>query len=311
MLGALLIEATRVNRGWAWVAYSSRPTPSHWCLTVMAQQPTDIGSRLRHAREQRGLALQDIANATKISMVALKAIERNDFAQLPGGLFTRAYIRAFAGEVGLRPDEITSEYRAQFEIAPPEQPPALRDVDRDAHASPMRRLAVLVFSLGLLMIYGWWSWTPAEVPPASAAADAVSTGVESDVTENVAIATASSASASDEPTLRLEIRLRGVCWVSATADGLLVIYRLMEPGEHAIVEARKTIVLRIGDADAFAYSINGAPGRQLGEPGEALTVHITADDYHDLLTGPASTVRDVRAIQPLTPRWTPVRPVDG
>lgn len=257
----------------------------------MAQQPTDIGSRLRHAREQRGLALQDIANATKISMVVLKAIERNDFAQLPGGLFTRSYIRAFAGEVGLNPDEITSEYRAQFEIASPEEPFVRRDVDRDAHVSPMRPLAVLVFSLGLL-IYGWWLWTPAEIPLASAAVDAVSTGAEVDVTENVALALASPASANNDPTLQLEIRLRGVCWVSATADGQLVIYRLMEPGEHAIVEARENIVLRIGDAEAFAYSINGASGRQLGEPGEAVTVHITADSYHNLLTGPASTVRD-------------------
>ena len=290
---------------------ASRPTPGHWGLSVMEQRPTDIGSRLKQACEQRGVSLQDIANATKISMAALRAIERNDFAQLPGGLFTRAYIRAFASEVGLDPDEIANEYRAQFEIAPPEQPSVLRDVDRDDHVSPMRRLAVLVFSLGLL-VSGWWLWTPAEVQPASAAADAVPTGVDSDITESVALATAPSAWASDEPTLQLEIRPRGVCWVSATADGKLVIYRLMTPGEHAIVEARETIVLRVGDAEAFAYSINGAPGRQLGETGEAVTIHITEDNYHNLLTDPANAVRDVRAVQPSTARWAPVvLAVDG
>lgn len=210
------------------------------------------------------MALQDVANATKISMIALRAIERNDFAQLPGGIFTRSYIRAFAGEVGLSPDEIPSEYRAQFEIAPPEQPSALRDVDRDAHVSPVRRLAVPVLSLGVL-IYGWFLWRPAEVAPVSSALTGVSTVAELDVTENVALATASSTLASDEPALQLVIQPRGLCWVSATADAERVLYRLMKPGERATVEARETIVLRVGDAEAFVYSNQWGTGPAAGE----------------------------------------------
>jgi cytoskeletal protein RodZ len=252
----------------------------------MDQRPTDIGSRLRQAREQQGVALQDVAKATKISIGALRAIERNDFAQLPGGIFTRSYLRAVAAEVGLSPDEITREYRAQFEISPPEQPPAVREPDLDARVSPLRQLAVLVFSVGLLT-YGYWLWTPTEVPPA--ADDILSTGVELHDTENVALATASSAAASDGPALEVEIRPVGECWVSATADGKLVVYRLMAPGERALVEARESIVLRVGDAAAFAYWINGAPGRQLGDAGVVVTVQITTDNYHALVAGPAST----------------------
>jgi hypothetical protein len=161
----------------------------------------------------------------------------------------------------------------------------------------MRRLAVLVFSAGLLF-YGWWSWTPAEGPPESSAADALPAGAGFDAPRNVAVATASSSAATGEPTLQLEIRPRGLCWVSATADGQLLIYRLMVPGEHAVVEARQAILLRVGDAEACTYSINGAPGRQLGEAGEAVTIQIMADDYHHLLSDPAGTVRDVRGIQP-------------
>jgi cytoskeletal protein RodZ len=77
---------------------------------------TDIGSRIRQAREQRGLTIRDIANTTKISTAALNAIEHNDFARLPGGVFSRAYVRAFATEVGLDADELTREYRARVEI---------------------------------------------------------------------------------------------------------------------------------------------------------------------------------------------------
>jgi cytoskeletal protein RodZ len=75
----------------------------------------DIGNRLRVAREQRGLTLRQIADATKISMTALKAIERDDFSRLPGGIYKRAYVWMFAREVGLNADELARECRAHFE----------------------------------------------------------------------------------------------------------------------------------------------------------------------------------------------------
>ena len=84
----------------------------------MNQITTDIGSRLRQARETRGLTLRDIAATTKISMTALVAMERNDFARLPGGVFRKAYVRAFASEVGLNADELAREYHARFEREP-------------------------------------------------------------------------------------------------------------------------------------------------------------------------------------------------
>ena len=45
--------------------------------------PGDFGRRLREARERRGLSLRQIASATKISMITLEALERNDIARLP------------------------------------------------------------------------------------------------------------------------------------------------------------------------------------------------------------------------------------
>lgn len=85
-------------------------------------EPTpDIGSRLRHAREQRGLTLHDVAETTKISTRALMAIERNDFASLPGGLFRRAYVRTFAAAVGLNPAAIAADYPAMFDADRPLQ----------------------------------------------------------------------------------------------------------------------------------------------------------------------------------------------
>src|SRR5690242_14431734 len=74
----------------------------------------DFGGKLRDARERRGISLRQIANATKISIAALEALERNDVSRLPGGIFSRAFIRSYAVEVGLDPDATIQEFVAQF-----------------------------------------------------------------------------------------------------------------------------------------------------------------------------------------------------
>jgi cytoskeleton protein RodZ len=78
-------------------------------------RPTSgFGARLRDARERRGVSLRQIANATKISISALEALERNDISRLPGGIFSRAFVRSYAVEVGLDPETTIQEFIAQF-----------------------------------------------------------------------------------------------------------------------------------------------------------------------------------------------------
>jgi len=61
---------------------------------------TTIGEQLRHSREERGIALREISNQTRIQMRYLEAIESNEFKRLPGGIFNRSFIRAYARAVG-------------------------------------------------------------------------------------------------------------------------------------------------------------------------------------------------------------------
>jgi len=75
---------------------------------------SDFGARLRAAREQRGLTLRVVADATKISVRALEALERNDISRLPGGIFSRAFVRAYAVEVGLDPEQAVAEFITRF-----------------------------------------------------------------------------------------------------------------------------------------------------------------------------------------------------
>ncbi len=74
----------------------------------------DFGGKLREARERRGVSLRQIANATKIAVSVLEALERNDISRLPGGIFGRAFVRSYAIEVGLDPEATIQEFIAQF-----------------------------------------------------------------------------------------------------------------------------------------------------------------------------------------------------
>src|ERR1700730_6588005 len=73
-----------------------------------------FGGKLRDARESRGISLRQIANATKIGMSALEALERNDISRLPGGIFSRAFVRSYPAEVGLDPEATIQDFIAQF-----------------------------------------------------------------------------------------------------------------------------------------------------------------------------------------------------
>ena len=59
-----------------------------------------IGEQLRLAREGRGVGLREISDQTRISVRYLEAIEANDYGRLPGGVFNRSFIKAYARYIG-------------------------------------------------------------------------------------------------------------------------------------------------------------------------------------------------------------------
>jgi cytoskeleton protein RodZ len=59
-----------------------------------------IGEQLRLAREERGIALREISDQTRISVRYLEAIETNDYKRLPGGIFNRSFVKAYARCIG-------------------------------------------------------------------------------------------------------------------------------------------------------------------------------------------------------------------
>ena len=93
----------------------------------------NFGARLRRERERRQIALSSIAANTKIGLGLLQALERDDLSRWPGGIFGRAFIRAYAEAAGLDPVAISHEFLERYPDAadgPPREQtsksPALR-----------------------------------------------------------------------------------------------------------------------------------------------------------------------------------------
>lgn len=122
----------------------------------------DFGATLRKAREGRGISLRQIAASTKISVAALEALERNDVSRLPGGVFSRAFVRSYAAEVGLDPDQVLTEFLDRFQTEPipmasrgsiPEEEIAFERRKRRAAVVFLVALAVMIALASYLVYY--------------------------------------------------------------------------------------------------------------------------------------------------------------
>jgi cytoskeleton protein RodZ len=69
-----------------------------------------FGEELRRERELREITLREVSHATKINIRYLEAMERNDFAYLPGGLFNRGFVRAYCQHIGIDADSMVNAY---------------------------------------------------------------------------------------------------------------------------------------------------------------------------------------------------------
>ncbi|MCG6183460.1 helix-turn-helix domain-containing protein, partial [Anoxybacillus sp. LAT_26] len=67
---------------------------------------TELGKRLREAREEKNMSLDELQEMTKIQKRYLIGIEEGNYAIMPGTFYVRAFIRQYAEAVGLDPDEL-------------------------------------------------------------------------------------------------------------------------------------------------------------------------------------------------------------
>jgi cytoskeletal protein RodZ len=269
----------------------------------------DFGRKLREARERRGLSLRQIASATKISMLTLEALEKNDIARLPGGIFSRGVVRSYAVEVGLDPEETIQEFMGQYpQDSVTAGHPTTRRSDNDGDVESDRRTATTFLRLILVSIpvaaivvyYGFSGRRAEEVrhalgvqasEPAAPSTPAIAPQpppADADRDAPAVVAGRAAVVRDGQDADRLVVQLKAVqrSWVSAIVDGQRAVQRVFQPGDEQTLDVRRDIVLTAGDGGAITVTLNGAAAKPIGPSGQTATTRLNLTNFKDYLLTP-------------------------
>jgi cytoskeleton protein RodZ len=265
-----------------------------------------FGENLRREREMRGVTLQEISAATKISVRFLKSIENEEFSRLPGGIFNRSFVRAYARYLGLDEDPLLEEYQLAAkpksdndisQFSPP------RGYSRSQRPS-RHTLWAGVIAVGLLIL-GFTLWrhshrplqvptaaksAPAGNPPTTASSgreDAPGGSTQSSATAPAqgGVLAATSSMTNAAPTLppvtdadgRLVLQIAATerSWVAVDSDGKSVMQGVMDSNTVKTFKADASFDVLTGNAQGVILTLNGQTMKPLGREGEVKQVHLT------------------------------------
>jgi cytoskeleton protein RodZ len=294
-------------------AKSEQTDGRHTAETQSAPSPNapamgSLGSELRVARLEKNLTLRQVADDTHISLRHLQNLEEGRYAELPGGIYNRAFLRSFCNHLGLDAEKFVERYESE---AVPASEKLLKAKTRAQQlpAPPIYIPQVLVWFVillvsvtGLFFSRHWiadvfspyFSQPPAtriplSQPPPKAADPAAGAPVQK-ATETPAQSTEPAATA-PKPTIpeqqpgTIRLQFTGVqdCWMSLTSDGNRVFSRVLQPGESPVFDAKERFEMVLGNAGGVTLTINGKPAKPLGAPGSVLKLIIDAQSIPDLL----------------------------
>ncbi|MES1943795.1 cytoskeletal protein RodZ [Salinisphaera sp. PC39] len=257
------------------------------------------GERLRRAREDKGLSLDELAAQTLLSRSTLVALEENDFERLSQPVFVRGYYRKCAKVLDLPEDELMTAY-AEYTGVPGPRPASPGQVDvipQDVTPRSWRALSLLLtvaFVVAALAVV-WWlvprltgglgddGTTPAVdrgafersalQPPAGGEASGQETQAAGanapDTTgassETPPARTSEPAAPETETTTaagsaRLELRFEARSWVEVRdATGARLLDGILPAGSERMLEGEPPYQVSLGNAPAVELRLGGRP----------------------------------------------------
>lgn len=262
-----------------------------------------VGQQLREARERQKVSLHAIAEKTNISVRFLDAIEKNQFGKLPGGIFTRGFIRSYAAQVGLDPDAAVQQFLSDEPDARDESDDPITREREGLGLVAVLLAALVLIAVTVVLVYVFApDWlrrsgpsaamqpemtvteprssagaqgapTPVAAPALAASPEAPAPAAPLPLEATAATLTEAAVDRSRAP-LHLVVTPAARCWVQVSADGQVRVSRELSAGEQVSVEASERLQIIAGDAGAFAYTLNGRAGKPLGPSGSVARVSI-------------------------------------
>lgn len=234
-----------------------------------------LGQELKRLREERGINLHQIADATHIGVRFLQAIENDSYDILPGGIFNRAFVRKFAKYVGLDEEQALALYERQLEEMGGEESPRASYLRADEFEEKQPGNSWLLSGIMFLLLCAG-AWAAAQyfkgqqqhnannggAPALSSPTPEPSPTPTPDTSAAPAAPEASPATTTTPPPNGLLIQLTATtseCWISVKPDGLNTEQALLQAGETKEFTASEKVLMNLGNYPALSIKVNGRP----------------------------------------------------
>jgi cytoskeleton protein RodZ len=217
-----------------------------------------LGDELRRRREALGISLNDISESTRIGVRFLKAIEADNYELLPGAIYTRSFVKAFARQVGWSEDEALALYQQETESAEPARDVAETSEQRaELFLRPeptyglIPTLLVACAAALVLGTGGWAIWHYLNRPAEEAA-----TPPPQPVAQATPPVAAQPQPVEPQRGLNLTLSATDTCWVKYAVDSGEPTQLMMKQGDITNIAATASIDLSVGNTQAVALRIN-------------------------------------------------------
>jgi cytoskeleton protein RodZ len=253
-----------------------------------------FGDRLQREREMRGITLEEIAEATKIGTRSLRALEQQDFDKLPGGIFNKGFVRAYARYLGLDEEQAVADYlealgEAQAAGKTTRQEPGAnatspeRDIflpeveDSEPLRLPLGPLAVVVV-VAVLLFSGWRYYTRNGLPNLrhvrAAGQQPSPPAAKTAAAPDASRSGTNPAPAKDGFVVR--VKAKEDSWISIVADGKTVMSDVLPKESEKSFRAQQSVVLKTGNATGIELFYNDKLVPPLSPDGKVKTLEFTS-----------------------------------
>jgi cytoskeletal protein RodZ len=231
-----------------------------------------LGEKLRQAREERGISISEVAEQTRISPMYLELIENDNYKPLPGGIFNKGFVKAYAKYVGIDEQEALQDYARLItqndenpeDSQPRYRPEVLTDDARSASSIvPTVIFAGVILALmtgGILFVVNY-----IKNQPSTPTVTSNTSNNASNIASNIGVPETNTATTEVPDQIRVEFKsLAEKVSVTSTVDGNLA-YDEITPDAPKTYTATQAVKLRYyrGFADKVQITING---KQLAAP---------------------------------------------
>lgn len=229
-----------------------------------------LGEQLRVAREERGITLREISDETRIATRYLEAIEQNNYKALPGGIFNKSFVKAYAKHVGIDEKEALNAYARTAremgtdpdEVSLTPHTPAEQFTNS---RSPIVTLLLTVLILGILSLsaYGVLHWyqnytaNKEQAGPMKKAPGTAAPATDQPTPESTQVAV------SPDGSLNVEIKTTEPVWLKAKVDDDDPASMVLDTGTPKSFHPKQILKIEFAKvkAPAVTVAIDGKPVR--------------------------------------------------